>query len=101
MPEDMTKLCERIATLEEAAKSMEKRLDKQDEVVTTVLALAKSTEQLAQGLKETNENIRQMRRDVDELRCKPAKRWDTVVTSAITATVAAVVAYFIGKARGG
>ena len=101
MPEDMTKLCERIATLEEAAKSMEKRLDKQDEVVTTVLALAKSTEQLAQGLKETNENIRQMRRDVDDLRLKPGKRWDTIIASAISGSVAAAIAYFFGKTKGG
>ena len=101
MPEDMTRLCERIATLEEAAKSMEKRLDKQDEVVTTVLALAKSTEQLAQGLKETNENIRQMRRDVDDLRLKPGKRWDTIIASAISGSVAAAIAYFFGKTRGG
>ena len=101
MPEDMTKLCERIATLEEAAKSMEKRLDKQDEVVTTVLALAKSTEQLAQGLKETNENIRQMRRDVDDLRLKPGKRWDAIIASAISGSVAAAIAYFFGKTKGG
>ena len=101
MPEDMTRLCERIATLEEAAKSMEKRLDKQDEVVTTVLALAKSTEQLAQGLKETNENIRQMRRDVDDLRLKPGKRWDTIIASAISGSVAAAIAYFFGKTKGG
>ena len=80
---------------------MEKRLDKHYEVDTTVLALAKSTEQLAQGQKETNENIRLMRRDVDDLRLKPGKRWDTVITSAITATIAAVVAYFIGRTKGG
>lgn len=105
MPEDMTRLCERIATLEEAMNTLKKRVDGQDEIVKAVYEIANTTNALVKSLEQTNENIRLMRRDVDELRFKPGKRWDVIVTSAITTvvggTVGAAIAYFFGKTKGG
>ena len=101
MPEDMTKLCERIATLEEAMNTLKKRVDGQDEIVKAVYEIANTTNALVKSLEQTNENIRLMRRDVDDLRLKPGKRWDTIIASAISGSVAAAIAYFFGKTKGG
>ena len=101
MPEDMTKLCERIATLEEASRVLNKRVADQEEDRKMLYELVSATKSLADGLKETNENIRLMRRDVDDLRLKPGKRWDTIIASAISGSVAAAIAYFFGKTKGG
>ena len=101
MPEDMTRLCERIATLEEAMNTLKKRVDGQDEIVKAVYEIANTTNALAKSLEQTNENIRLMRRDVDDLRLKPGKRWDTIIASAISGSVAAAIAYFFGKTKGG
>ena len=104
MPDDMTRLCERIATLEEATRTLSKRVDGQDEIVKAVYEIANTTNALVKSLEQTNENIRLMRRDVDDLRLKPGKRWDVIVTSAITAavggTVGAAIAFFFGKKGG-
>ena len=94
MPDDAREIYERLAKVETMVENQQKIID-------TMLDIASTTKSLVKQQEAANENIRLMRRDIDELRCKPAKRWDTVVTSAITATVAAVVAYFIGKTRGG
>ena len=101
MPEDMTKLCERIATLEEAMNTLKKRVDGQDEIVKAVYEIANTTNALVKSLEQTNENIRLMRRDVDDLRLKPGKRWDAIIASAISGSVAAAIAYFFGKTKGG
>lgn len=101
MSEDMTKLCERIATLEEAMNTLKKRVDGQDEIVKAVYEIANTTNALVKSLEQTNENIRLMRRDVDDLRLKPGKRWDTIIASAISGSVAAAIAYFFGKTKGG
>ena len=101
MPEDMTRLCERIAALEEAMNTLKKRVDGQDEIVKAVYEIANTTNALVKSLEQTNENIRLMRRDVDDLRLKPGKRWDTIIASAISGSVAAAIAYFFGKTKGG
>ena len=100
MPEDMTRLCERIATLEEAMNTLKRRVDGQDEIVKAVYEIANTTNALVKSLEQTNENIRLMRRDVDELRFKPGKRWDILITSAISAGVAAVITFIIGRKGG-
>lgn len=80
------------------------RCDKQDALMDTVNNLAISIERLANGqdaLRTNMDNgqqsiirdVRALRGDVDELRQKPSKRWETVVTAVVTG----VVAYAIGR----
>ena len=81
--------------------TLKKRVDGQDEIVKAVYEIANTTNALVKSLEQTNENIRLMRRDVDDLRLKPGKRWDTIIASAISGSVAAAIAYFFGKTKGG
>lgn len=101
MPEDMTRLCERIARLEEASAGLNRRVEDQEKIVKTMYELANTTRSLVRSLDQTNENIRLMRRDVDELRYRPGKRWDVLITSGISAGVAALVAFIVGRIKGG
>lgn len=42
-----------------------------------------------------------LEKDVQELKDKPAKRWDTLVTALITTTIGLIVGFIVGKLLGG
>jgi predicted RNase H-like nuclease (RuvC/YqgF family) len=46
-------------------------------------------------------DITELEGDVKELKEKPGKRWDTLVTVIITVIASGIVGYFIGKVLGG
>ena len=49
------------------------------------------------GLKQVNDNVRSLGHKVDEIEGRPAKRWESVVAAAITAIIAALVGFAMGK----
>ena len=88
---------ERLSKVEERAKSnshrieeVEKRQDNLDELVGTVKALAVREENVENDVKE-------IKTDVKSLTSKPGKRWDSLVSTIITAIAAAVVGFFLAK----
>jgi predicted nucleic acid-binding Zn-ribbon protein len=88
---------ERLAKLEERAKSnshrldaVEKRQDSLDELVSAV-----ATVKTEQG--HIQDDVKEIKDDVKELTGKPAKRWEGVVDKLILAIVAAVAAYLLGR----
>lgn len=90
---EISEIKETIARQDERIKTLYNRVNKQDELIGTVNKLAISVGELATGQKTITDNIKAMRNDVDELRQKPAKRWDAVIAAAISA----IVAYIIGR----
>jgi predicted nuclease with TOPRIM domain len=88
---------ERLAKLEERAKSnshrldaVEKRQDSLDELVSAV-----ATVKTEQG--HIQDDVKEIKDDVKELTGKPAKRWESIVDKLILAVVAAVAAYLLGR----
>ncbi len=77
---------DRLAHLEESLKSAHKRIDGID-------SLAKSVYEIASSLKDMKGDITDMSDRIKTIEEKPAKRWDLIVTSAITAIVGIVVGY--------
>lgn len=69
---------------------MEKRQDNLDELVSTVKVLAVREERV-EG------DVQEIKTDVKELKNKPAKRWDNLVTQIITIIVAALAGYVLSK----
>ena len=59
--------------------------------------LATSVETLALEQKSTKEKLDNLSEDVEEIKNKPAKRWDSIVTVIITAIATAIVTYFLTK----
>lgn len=77
---------DRLAHLEESLKSAHKRIDSID-------SLAKSVYEIASSLKTMQGNLEDVSDRIKTIEEKPAKRWDLIVTSAITTVVGIVIGY--------
>lgn len=66
-------------------------------LATTVEILALELQSTNKELKSTNVKIDKVSNEVEEIKEKPAKRWDNLITLAITAIVTAVMTYFLTK----
>lgn len=86
MEEFKIQATDKLAHIEESLKSAHKRIDSID-------TLAKSVYELASSIKTMQRDITDMSGRIKTMEEKPAKRWDLVVTSAITTIVGIVVGY--------
>lgn len=87
----------RLTEVESRSKSnshrlddMEKRQDNLDELVSTVKVLAVREERV-EG------DVQEIKTDVKDLKNKPAKRWETLVSQIITIVAAALAGYVLSK----
>ena len=86
-----------VSALQTEVKSTWKRIDEQKQLAESVHTLALSVRDLTNAQKNTSEVIANLRRDVDELQQKPAKRWDGIVTTVITALVTAIITFLLAR----
>ena len=98
MPPNEDQLCEQlneqrsqISRLEEKVKAAFIRIDEQKKLSDSVYSLALSVERLTIGQQNTVEQVKRLRTDVDDIKNRPSKRWDLIVTSVISA----MVGYFV------
>lgn len=63
------------------------------ELTETVHRLATSVELMVQTQETTNAKVASLVNDMDSIKEKPAKRWDTVISVIITAIITALVTY--------
>lgn len=59
--------------------------------------LATSVAVMAEQLKTMNASVSTLANDVEELKGKPGKRWEEIVSKVIWAVLAALVAFLLGK----
>jgi thymidylate synthase len=78
-------------------QAISKRLD---ELEADVKELYKRTNNSEIWQAKYGEKIDKIEKLVEKLTEAPAKRWDSVVTVAITAIITGVVAFFMGKLTG-
>lgn len=101
MPEDIVEkvnsLCERQGRSEEQIKTLFRSVETFGSLTETVQKLAISTERLALSLKSTEEKVSGIKRDMDEIKAKPGRRWDSVVSTLITIFITACATYFLTK----
>ena len=81
---------DRMAHMEEALKSAHKRIDGID-------SLTKSVYELASSIKTLQRDITEMSGRLKTIEAAPAKRWDLVISTAITAIVGIAVGYIFGR----
>ena len=84
------------ARMGEQIKGALKRIDEQKQLAESVQTLAFTVRDLANEQKATSKAVSSLRSDVDEIKERPAKRWDGATTVAVTAFVTAVIK--IGRA---
>lgn len=85
------------ATVVEQIKSIVERLDKQDEILKAVNELALSVRDLSNAQVNTKEKVDSLCTDMATMKSKPAKRWESLVEKALSASVGGLIAYILLK----
>lgn len=89
MNEDVIReLAERVRGVEEQAKSAHKRIDDVEKLTESVYTLANET-------KRMREDLGDIKGRVDNIEQKPARRWELVVATVITAVVSYALGYIL------
>ena len=104
MKDELTRVNTTLATHSEQLKSIFKRLDEQSQLTQTVHKLATSIELLVakqevttEKVAETNKKLEAITHDVEEIKQKPAKRWDELVKIIISAIAGGILAYLLTR----
>ena len=79
--------------MEEQIRSISRRLDEQEKLTESVHKLALSLERLTMAQKNTETMVDSLTDDVEELKTRPAKKWDGATTVVITAIITAVLTF--------
>ena len=84
-----------LARQEEQIRGLARRMDNLEKLTESVNKLAISVERLTAQQAATDTQIETLTGDVNDLKEKPAKRWDLVVTALITAIISAGIALLV------
>ena len=91
----MQEIGQAMARQEERLSALANRMDKLEKLTESVNKLAISIERLTNQQAATEGQVTALTSDVNELKDKPAKRWDLVVTAVITAIISAGITLLI------
>ena len=93
-----------LATHSEQIKGALKRIDEQAQLTATVHKLATSIELLvakqeitSEKVAETNKKLEAINRDVEDIKQKPARKWDELVKLIIAAVVGGIGGFILTK----
>ena len=85
---------------------LEERQDNLDKLVSSVAVLAERQENMGEAVEEIKTTVKGMassadvtaiRNDVQDLKAKPAKRWEAIVDKVLMVLVGAIAAYAVSK----
>ena len=82
-----------LAAQKEQIKTLFTRVNEQKTLTDSVHKLAISLERLTLAQKRTADKVDDLTGDVEELKNRPAKRWDSAATVVITAIITAVLTF--------
>lgn len=88
-------LDERVTRHTEQIKTLFNMIDEVRSMAESVHKLATTVEILALEQKDTNKKVDRLTNEVEEIKEKPAKRWDNVASVAVTAIVTAVITFML------
>jgi SMC interacting uncharacterized protein involved in chromosome segregation len=94
---DIKDLSTRLAAAEEQHKTLFVRIDRQEKMVDTVHKLAMSVSELAHNLGTVQTKVDSLCEDVEEIKEKPAKRWDGLVDKILLTFAGALITYALAK----
>lgn len=79
-----------IAVLEQRIKSAQHQIDEQKELINSI-------HELASEVRFMRTDINKMQTDIDEIKAKPNRRYELVVTTVITALTSGVFGFVISN----
>lgn len=88
---------ERLSAVEQRSKSNSHRLEALEKQTEAVNHLATSMAVMAEKVESTGAKVDGLCEDVQEIKQKPGKRWETVVGQVISLLVAAVLGYVLAR----
>ena len=77
--------------MEKAFENLEKRVEKLEHIYATINNLTLQVEKLAIETKYSREDLNKVMSRLDVLEHKPEKRYDSIITTAITGVVGAII----------
>jgi len=89
-----------IGGLKSDIKTIYKQMEKQLTITNAVYELTAEMRVTNSRLENIEHGQHQLKEDVDELKAKPGKRWDTLITAVITAIVGLIVGAVVGGGLG-
>lgn len=92
---EMKDIWERLTAGESSIKSAHHRIDNLERIADSVNSLAISTNNIATETKALREDFKKADERIEKLEEKPIKRYDTFITSVITAVCGGVVGYVL------
>ena len=91
----MQEIGQAMVRQEEQIKGLARRMDNLEKLTESVNTLAKSVERLTVQQAQTDTQITTLTGEVNEIKEKPGKRWDLVITALITAVISAGITLLI------
>lgn len=85
------------ARMSEQIKGALKRIDEQKALTESVHKLATSVELLASAQKQTERKVDSLSDDVEEMKQKPAKKWDNASAVIVTAIITAILTFILSQ----
>jgi predicted nucleic acid-binding Zn-ribbon protein len=92
---EIKEIWERLTSNESSAKSAHKRIDDVEKKQNDLADLVGSVKVLADREARVEEDVNEIKTDVKELKQKPIKRYETVVTAIITTICGGVIGYLV------
>lgn len=92
---EIKEIWERLTKGEAGIKSAHHRIDNLEKIADSVNNLAVSTNQIAAETKALREDYAKADERIEELEDKPRKRYDTVITTILTALCSGLVGYVL------
>ncbi len=84
-----------IASLNCELKANAKQIEEQKELTETVQRLALSMERLIAQMEQTTAQVGNLRQDIELIKERPGKRWESIVAAFITSLIAFLIGRFL------
>ena len=94
MNDELQRILENQVRMEEQIKTLFKQQAEIKELTETEHKLAITLEKQQMALQSTEKKVDGVKSDVDEIKAKPTKRWETIIAALITGIVGFLLAKF-------
>jgi len=92
--EKLAQIVEAQVRMEEQIKTLFKQQAEIKELTETVQKIAIALEKQGMALQSTEKKVDGVKNDVDEIKSKPAKRWDAIIAAIISGIVMFLLGHF-------
>jgi len=92
-------ISEKLVEVDQRSKSNKYRLDRMEERQDNLEQLVNAFSVMQKEQEYIKEDVREIKEDVKILAGIPVKRWESIVTTALTVVVGAVVGYLLSGGR--